>query len=260
MSAPPASRCPRCGNGVAPGFEDKHNAVCRGPVAQQPGATTAQQSRFGQANMITQEMIAKELCGWEAKQKYSLTLSNPNATQVNGPQTMYIHEQSACCQRQCLGPCRQLELIVSQQHRNGPELYRMQKPQHCQGCCCDAFRPHLYISQQGQPIGEIFDPFHCCTMDSLVMDAQKNVKYHVMGPVCQCGMCCPCCGNVSFEIRDANGGPSGEVTKIFNGCSELCLGVNRFKVIYPPHAPEADKPLLLGAAMLLDLEYFERKK
>ena len=69
----------------------------------------------------------------------------------------------------------------------------------------------------------------------------------------------PCCGDFRFSVKDMAGGPDGVIQKIFT-CGELCGLNNKFKITYPPNTPEGDKALVLGAAMLLDLEYFEQNK
>ena len=67
------------------------------------------------------------------------------------------------------------------------------------------------------------------------------------------------CGDVVFSVKDMAGGPEGQIRKIFT-CGELCGLNNKFKVVYPPGAPQGDKALVLGATMLLDLQYFEQNK
>ena len=179
---------------------------------------------------------------------------------VRGPgqQSMYIHEESECLERICCGPNRSLTLVVSQNHRGGPELLRFKKPFHLQGCCfC---RPSFDITNsQGTHLGHIEDPCACCALDQRVFDAQNILKYKVYGSICQLGLCCPCCGDVVFSVKDMDGGPEGQIRKIFT-CGELCGLNNKFKVVYPPGAPQGDKALVLGATMLLHLQYFEQNK
>ena len=69
--------------------------------------------RFGEALFIVQQIEALEvMCGLEAKNRYSITgaSSNPAERTPMGAQSMYIHEESECCQRICCGPNRALTL------------------------------------------------------------------------------------------------------------------------------------------------------
>jgi hypothetical protein len=220
------------------------------------------EDRFGEALIIRQEFAAIEMCGCEAKNRYRVYKAGPNDRSTKGlGQTMYINEESDCFERICCGPNRSLTLVV---HNGGevtaPVLLRLKKPFHLQGCCfC---RPSLSITDSdGSVVGEVRDPFNCCcNMDQTISDHTGADKYKVVGNVCQLGMFFPCCGDVVFNVTDQKGGPPGEIRKIFDGCSELCLGTNKFKVTFPKNATEPDKSLLLGATMLVDLEYFEVKK
>mmetsp|Transcript_22143 Transcript_22143/g.32155 ORF Transcript_22143/g.32155 Transcript_22143/m.32155 type:complete len:156 (-) Transcript_22143:212-679(-) len=143
--------------------------------------------------------------------------------------------------------------------KESPVLFTMKKPFHIQACCfC---RPELIVSDAvGTHLGTVKDPCACCRMDQRILDAQGQLKYGVVGSICQIGLCCPCCGDVVFHIKDHNGGEVGDIRKVFGGLGELCLGVNRFKLNYPPNASELDHYLLFSSAMLIDLEYFEKNK
>ena len=99
-----------------------------------------------------------------------------------------------------------------------------------------------------------------CGIDQKLYDDKNNLIYTTYGSLCQIGVCCPCISPVEFRIKNHAGGQDGKIIKIFNGIAELCCAMNRFKVIFPTDAQEADKTLLIGAAMLLDIEYFEQNK
>jgi len=214
---------------------------------------------FGEANFIEQRIEMLEMCGIEAKNRYEVsTLSADPTVRKPGYQSMYIHEESECFERICCGPNRSLTLVVSQGNRHGPELLRFKKPFHIQGCC--GCRPSFDITNsQGRHLGRVEDPCAFCALDQKVYDAQNLLKYKVYGSICQIALCCPCCGDVVFNVKDMAGGPDGEIRKIFT-CGELCGLNNKFKVVYPQGAPQGDKALVLGATMLLDLGYFEQNK
>ncbi len=217
--------------------------------------------RFGEALLIRQEWSALELCGGcEAPNRYRVYKASKDARSTdNLENTMYINEESDCCERICCGVNRSLTLVVRQgTKKDGPELLRLKKPFHLQGCCC--CRPEMDITDSaGNQVGHIDDPCACCVMNQTVKDHTGEVKYKVEGTLCQCGLCVPCI-DIKFDVKDVKGGPPGEIRKIFDGCSEICLKTNKFKITFPENATEPDKSLLLGATMLLDLEYFEVQK
>ena len=53
----------------------------------------------------------------------------------------------------------------------------------------------------------------CCVMNQQIKDETDTEIYHVSGGVCQLGICCPCCGEVVFNIEEGTGGgqPVGKV-------------------------------------------------
>lgn len=97
---------------------------------------------------------------------------------------------------------------------------------------------------------------HCCC-SRYNMHAQI---YGAAGSVCQPAICCPCVGDVEFEITGPQGQPTdARITKVFDGCAELCAKVNKFRVTFPFGASPAQKMALIGTTLLIDFEYFEKK-
>lgn len=247
--------------------------------------------RFGEAVIITQEFAPIELCGIEGKNRYRVTAStkDPNDTDNQKPSIFYMNEESDCMERVCCSVNRSLTLHVHQgATKQDPVVLSLHKPFHLQGCIC-CCRPSLEISSQGRKLGRVEDPFLCetcmrCGLDQRLYDDQDNLIYSTYGSVCQLGFFCPCCFRIEFDIHNHAGGEDGKIykvrtssprdsidllahhthvaliTQVFNGLAELCCQQNKFKVVFPSDATEADKSLLIGSAMLLDLEYFERNK
>jgi hypothetical protein len=229
-------------------------AVAQVPMAQQ-------MDRFGEATIIQQEFAVLELFGCEARNRYRVYPVEKTAMQPGAVQTMYINEESDCLERVCCSTNRTLTLFVHTGiNEQAPTMLKLHKPFHLQGCCC--CRPTMFISDGAdQKLGRVEDPcIWNCMLEQRIYDHTDELKYTVEGGCCQPGLFCPCIWDVEFQISDVTGGPPGKITKIFNGLSELCLQLNRFRVVYPESATEADKSLLLGSAMLIDLEYFEQNK
>lgn len=199
---------------------------------------------------LKQLWAAIEFCSIEAKNRY-----------MSEDGGVYIDERSDCCQRICASVNRELTLFVhTGPNKMAPVALRLYKPYHLQGCCC-CCRPQMRIDlPDGTAVGSIKDPFKCCVMDQQIFDDQEKLRFQVTGHVCQCGTCCPCCADIEFDIQDGFGNNVGLITKRALTCSELCTKTNRFTVDFPRQCTMDDKHLLVGSAMLLDLQYFEQNK
>lgn len=209
---------------------------------------------------IKQEMAAIELCGIEAKQRYRISVPQGD---TEGNVFLYITEESNCCERICCSVNRSLKLLVHKGHdKNGEVIQTMEKPFSCGGPC-PCLRPAFTVnavSGQGQmEIGTVDDPCHICTMDQKVKNAKGDEVFTTSGSICQAGMCCPCCASVNFDVKKGDN-PVGKVEKLPLDCGDIFLKTNRFTVDFGSVTDPTERRLLLGAAMLLDLEYFEQQK
>lgn len=205
---------------------------------------------------IKQEMAAIELCGVEAKQRYRV--SPATADNQEGQVFLYITEESGCLERICCSVNRSLKLLVHQGNsKDGPVVQTMDKPFSCQGCCC--LRGSFVVNAGGNQIGSIEDPCRCCWMDLQVMNASGGPMFTAAGSPCQCGLCCPCCAGVKFDIAK-EGQSVGSVEKMPADCQEIFLKTNRFIVDMTRIKDPVERRMALAAAMMLDLNYFEQQK
>ena len=221
-----------------------------------------------EAVIIKQEFALMEAIGCEAKNRYRVhrSFADPKARSSNGQQVLYVREDSQCLERLCCGPNRTLTLLAHTGFdRNSPVWLQMHKPFHLQGCCF--MRPKLLISDgMGTALGHIQDPFTVekmclCQMDSHVYNSMDQKVFEIGGTFCQPAICFPCCGDVLFEVKDPKTRSTvGEIRKMFDGCGEICLHTNKFKLLFPQNITPENRSLLFGAAMLIDLEYFEVQK
>jgi hypothetical protein len=205
--------------------------------------------------------------GCEAKNRYQVY----QGESTDGQPQLFLGEQSECLQRICCAQQRELRLMIHDgPDRASPQVAEFHKPCHCKAFPCNIpIRPTLYVmDMQGGKIGRVHDPFVCgncicCTLDQHVFDAEERMKYKILGSVCQAGICCPCCCDISFDIHDhhegKNGAVTGKITKKALSLFEMCAKTNRFQIDFPPDAGTFEKILLTGSAFLLDIEYFEQK-
>jgi hypothetical protein len=212
--------------------------------------------RNQQSVLVKQEWAALECCDCEAKNRYRISV--PRDGRYEGDVFLYVDEESGCLERICCSVNRSLELRVhSGTSKDDPVVQRMKKPFHLQGCCfC---RPKFEVfGSASQLLGRVEDPCRICKMDQQVYDAQDNLLFTTYGSICQCGLYCPMCCDVSFDILK-DGQEVGKITKMALTCSEACLKTNRFKIDFGTLQP-MEKRMAFASAMLLDLEYFEKDK
>jgi len=207
--------------------------------------------------IVKQEWAALECLGCEAKNRYRI--SEPIGGAEGSDVFLYINEESECCERICCGPNRSLKLQVRQgSTKDGPIVQTMSKPFHCQGCCF--LRPKFDVSSPSiGGLGRVEDPFRCCLMDQQVYDKSDKLLFTTNGSICQAGICCPCCCSVDFDVLK-NGAPVGKISKQPLDLLECCTKTNRFIIDFDKITDATEKRMLLAAAMLVDLEYFEQQK
>lgn len=209
--------------------------------------------------LIKQEWAAMETCGCEAKNRYRISV--PQGETDEGDVFLYMDEESSCLERICCGPNRSLTLRLHEgKTKDDPIVQEMHKPFHCQGCCF--MRPHfdVYAGKDGaNKIGKIDDPFKCCQMDQQIYSKDDELLYTTQGSVCQLGMCCPVCFDVTFDILK-NENKVGEIKKPPLNFTECCCATNRFLVDFQQIDDPEHRRMIFAAAMLLDLEYFEQQK
>merc|ERR1712039_1021041 len=144
-----------------------------------------------------------------------------------------------------------------------PVVMQMKKPFHVQGCIC-CCRPSFELfdgagGEEKDKFGRIEDPCKCCVMDQKIFNRTGQQVFTTSGSICQFGMCCPCCAGVSFDVMKDGTRVAG-IEKMALSCGELCLKTNRFKIDFGQLEDAEEKKLVLGSAMLLDLQYFEKNK
>lgn len=210
---------------------------------------------------IKQQVNVVELVsGCEAKNRYHVHNWDPNHPHLPGQFCMLAREESDGFERICCKQNRHLVLYVHEgQAEHDAVIMQIHKSFGLAMLpCC---RPSVMIFDgQGNKIGSVDDPWHCCVMDQRIYDLNGNQIFGAAGSVCQAGIFCPCLGTVEFDITDAAGNPTqAHISKVFDGCAEIMAKVNRFRVTFPQNATAVQKMALLGCTMLIDFEYFEQK-
>jgi len=189
---------------------------------------------------------------WEFTNKYDVM-------DDDGAHVFFLKEESSCLMRSCCANARELE--VSFQDMNGTELLRFDRPLKCMECPCSGCYPNwtqvLSVYHQGNNLGRIREVPVCCTRKHLeVWDKNEQKLYDITGP------CCPisCGGDVPFQIENSGGIAVGEITKKWRGCfAEALTDTDTFKIEFPDNIDVTTKALLMGATMLVDYMFFEKR-
>jgi len=189
---------------------------------------------------------------WEYQNKYDVF-------DQQGGNIFFLKEESGCLDRCCCANARALE--VSFQDLQGNELLRFDRPLRCMEMPCDCCYPNytqlLEIYHQDRLLGKIREVPQCCARKHLEVFDQKDQKiFDISGP------CCPisCGGDVNFPIENSGGISVGEISKKWRGlCAESFTDTDTFKIDFPVGADVTTKAILMGATMLVDYMFFERK-
>lgn len=208
---------------------------------------------FSDSLELKQKVAWVEMFGLEARNRY---VSTDDAV------PMYIKEESTCCQRNFCGPHRELTMhVFASMDESGEEIMQLHKPFNWM-CCGIWCRPEMQVkSVDGETTyGVIEDPCACCEMNLNVKDANDELKYQIHGGLCQLGLCCPLCADVTFDVLDPEDHELTQIIKPATTCLEAIKKTNRFRIEFPHDSDAKDKALLVGAMMHLDLQYFEAQQ
>lgn len=236
----------------------------------------AGQDIFGNADsiLIKQEIaLLESVCGIEAKNRYRI--------HINGQPQLYAMETSECCERICCAPCRTLTMnIYNGQDQHAPIVLSMEKKFHCPvvpcplillswgftiPCCIGSFQcpAKFTVKEGGKTIGEVFDPpgpGFFCKMDLVISDANGGEIFKV-GPktLCSFGQICPCLSGEYIKVTQG-GAQVAAIERKTLDLMECCCKVNRFEVTFDKVKDPTHRKLLLAAAFLLDLQYWEQQQ
>jgi hypothetical protein len=129
--------------------------------------------------------LVEALSGCEAKNRYAV---HQLVNGLPGAQTMFIREESECCQRICCGPSRSLTLFVHEGvDKQGRIIAQIKKQFGCSACCC--LRPHFDVfDSHAEQLGSIEDPCALCVLNQRVNNPQGHTDYVIAGGCCQLGL------------------------------------------------------------------------
>jgi hypothetical protein len=229
---------------------------------------------------VKQEFSMLEMIGFGAKNRYRICKDLPEAE--GGKTFLYVKEDSKFIERKCLSSCRTFSLAVhAGVDTSGPVVLTMTKDLHCPMTPCPMMAldcgiisglkalgalqkpPELTLWEGDTILGTVVDPpcavFHC-QMDASIRNAQGEEVFH-LGPksMFSKGMYCPCCAEERMPIT-REGKMVAEIVRIQLSCAELYGKCNRFEIEFGEVTDPTERKLILGAAFLLDMQYWDQKE
>ncbi|XP_059172473.1 phospholipid scramblase 2-like [Physella acuta] len=198
---------------------------------------------------ILQHLDFIEVClGWERNNRYSIY-------NKQGEQILYVYEAAPCVSRQCYGSLRALSLIITD--NDDRRLLYLQRPLRCStrcfyACCC-LQELDIYRSRENK-VGAVLESWNCCIPEYQLSDSSDSLKFYLTGTCTHFRCCC----SINFTVKSTSGYEVASICKKWSGLKEIIGACNEFKITYFDGLTKEDKILILGAAFLLDFNYFER--
>lgn len=215
-------------------------------------------SSIGGELMMEKKLALIEMMGLEGKNQYEWRIDS-KGKRGKGQMVAFTKEESSCINRILCLNGREATFTTTLGDKSGPVALKIKKDQYlyCFPCCS---RPHSkVVDGNGSVLGEIQDPFHCCSMENIVVDGTTGKTiYDVTGSCITVGMCCPCLADQDFDIKDAAGKTVGSMRRVQLSMMEcVCPAMNHWTISFPPEASDMDKALLCATQHMLDVNYFD---
>lgn len=184
-----------------------------------------------------------------------------------GTQLYSGYEDSGICMKLCCGAGRGFMMHVLDEENE--EVIRMTKPFKCcsgmcwcanaNNCCSETINIE---SPPGVVIGSVRQSKSFWRPYYEVFDLNGLSLFKIKGPCCICsGFCCcsACCAGYPFEILSPEDNvPAGSITKIWQpGIKEMFSDSSNLSLSFPIGLGLEQKATLLGAAILIDILWFE---
>ncbi|XP_029045802.2 phospholipid scramblase 2-like isoform X1 [Osmia bicornis bicornis] len=190
--------------------------------------------------------LVEAFTGFETKNKYIVA-------NVRGEPVYYVAEESGFCGRLCLGTYRSCEFVVIDNNRR--EVLRMVRPFRCDSCCCPCCMQELEVYSGDTLLGSITQDWSLWRPTFSIRNAAGNTVLIIKGPWLRSAV------NVTFKVKSADGRHRvGDIKKEWSGIGkEVLTSADNFGISFPVDLDVKIKAVLLGACLLFDFMYFEKK-
>lgn len=207
--------------------------------------------------LIQQQVeLFEAMTGIETKNKYAIKNSV-------GQQCYFAYEESELCHRLCCGSRRGFDMHIVD--NMGQEVIRAHREfKCCAGCCClingDTCAYAIDVqSPVGMSIGRIVQLCSSWRARYAIQNSNHETMLVIEGPCCVCeGPCCP--ADVPFDIYTADGSQKiGTLARQYAGLAkEMFTDATNFGLTFPVDLDIKVKAILLSAAFLIDMMFFEQ--
>jgi len=194
--------------------------------------------------------ILEAFTGFETNNKYKIFNSL-------GQQVYTSKEDTDCLTRQCCGPARPFDMIISD--NTGMEVIHLNRPLRCQCCLCFCCLQEMEVtSPPGTVVGSIQQEWTLIYPQFVIKDEARNPVLRIEGPLCPIS----CCGDVDFKVKSVQTGAEvGMITKQWSGfAKEAFTDADNFGISFPLDLDVKVKATLLGALFLIDFMFFEHQQ
>lgn len=214
-------------------------------------------SQIDQLLVHQQVELFEMITGWETSNKYQIKNSL-------GQQVYFAGEESDACGRLCCGAQRGFVMHITDNF--GAEVIRATRHfKCCAGCnCCaniDCCAMELHIEAPvGQICGYAKQTRSCITPHFVILDANRQPVFNVIGPMCICqGPCCT--KDQEFKIFTLQGSLIGKLSKQWSGFTrEFFTDADNFSATFPLDLDVRMKAVVLCTVFLIDFMYFEQQQ
>ncbi|XP_050951673.1 phospholipid scramblase 1 isoform X1 [Labeo rohita] len=190
-----------------------------------------------------EECLAEACCGIMPMKRY-------NVKDNTGNKVFSVVEDSECCERQCFGSGS--SFIMNVTDLSNQEVIRLVHPFVC---CTQELEVQ---SPPGTAIGYVRQNLNVCLPKFTVENERGEPAFKIEGPC----IVCTCCTDENFELVSLDGAvidrSFGKIFKPFS-YSGPNAGAD-FVLRFPSNLDVKMKAAVLGACMLIDWMYYQKRK
>lgn len=203
---------------------------------------------------VDQEIQMLEvMTGYETNNKFAIK-------NKYGERIFYAYEETNCCTRNICGPIRPFEMIIVD--NRGKEVIHLNRPLRCDCFLCFCCLQSMTVeAPPGSVIGKIKEKFRIICPSFKIKNRRNETVLRIEGPCCRKIICCGLCGSVDFLITPPDGRTIiGKISKEWSGIvREAFTDTDFFGIMFPVDLDVRMKAVLLGACILINSMYFERR-
>jgi len=197
--------------------------------------------------LIKQQIeLLEVISGCETRNKYKVNNSV-------GQLVFDAKEDSGCCSRQCCGPNRTFNMVLSD--NTGRRVIECHRPLSCASLCFCGSKMEVRSPLTNEIFGYCKQVFSCTKSRMDIYDSNNQKIFEISGIICGIN----CCNDVDFKVKDLNGNSVGLIQKQWSGCCQEAISdADNFMVRFPIDLDSRLKAVLVGAVFLIDFLYYEQ--